>query len=80
MRRNAGSTVFAILIVGLGIGGASTIFSAINALLLCPLPFLDPGRLVWISNGDAVAQETYFFGGLVFIFSNGTMPCPSSTE
>ena len=45
MRRNAGSTVFAILIVGLGIGGASTVFSVVNALLLRPLPFRDPGRL-----------------------------------
>jgi predicted permease len=52
MRRNAGSTVFAILIVGLGIGGASTIFSVVNALLLRPLPFRDPGQLVWISNGE----------------------------
>src|SRR5438874_13399467 len=39
IRRNAGSTVFAILIVGLGIGGASTVFTVVNALLLRPLPF-----------------------------------------
>jgi hypothetical protein len=38
MCRNAGSTLFAILIVGLGIGGASTVFSVVNALLLRPLP------------------------------------------
>src|ERR1700733_4434370 len=50
MRRNAGSTVLAILIVGLGIGGASTVFSVVNAMLLRPLPFRDPGQLVWISN------------------------------
>jgi predicted permease len=52
MRRNAGSTIFAILIVGLGIGGASTVFSVVNALLLRPLPFRDPAQLVWITNGD----------------------------
>jgi putative ABC transport system permease protein len=52
MARNAGSTVFAILIVGLGIGGASTVFSVVNAMLLRPLPFRDPGQLVWITNGD----------------------------
>jgi hypothetical protein len=46
MCRNAGSTVFAILIVGLGIGGASTVFSVVNALLLRPLPFRDPGQEV----------------------------------
>jgi putative ABC transport system permease protein len=56
MRRNAGSAGFAILIVGLGIGGASTVFSVVNALLLRPLPFRDPGQLVWISNGEDVAE------------------------
>ncbi len=57
MRRNAGSTLFAILIVGLGIGGASTVFSVVNALLLRPLPFRDPGQLVWISNGENYSTQ-----------------------
>src|SRR5216683_990937 len=52
LRRNAGFTTFAILIVGLGIGASSTVFSVVNALLLRPLPFNDPNRLVWISNHD----------------------------
>ena len=52
MRRNAGFTAFAILIAGLGIGASSTVFSVVSALLLRPLPFRDPGRLVWISNDD----------------------------
>jgi predicted permease len=64
MRRNAGSTVFAILIVGLGIGGASTVFSLVNALLLRPLPFHDPGRLVWISNADNYSTQTEHFSDL----------------
>ena len=51
LRREAGFTTFAILIVGLGIGASSTIFSVVNALLLRPLPFDDPSRLVWIANG-----------------------------
>src|SRR5690349_17202172 len=50
LRRDAGFTTFAILIAGLGIGASSTVFSVVNALLLRPLPFQDPGRLVWISN------------------------------
>jgi predicted permease len=52
LRNNAGFTTFAILIVGLGIGASSTVFSVVNALLLRPLPFSDPGRLVWIANHD----------------------------
>jgi predicted permease len=50
LRRDAGFATFAILIVGLGIGASSTIFSVVNALLLRPLPFHTPDRLVWISN------------------------------
>jgi predicted permease len=50
--RDAGFTTFAILIVGLGIGASSTVFSIVNALLLRPLPFRDPGHLVWIANHD----------------------------
>ncbi len=53
LRRDAGFTIFAVLIVGLGIAGSSTVFSVVNALLLHPLPFRDPGRLVWIANSDA---------------------------
>ncbi len=52
MRRDAGFTAFTILVAGLGIGASSTVFSVVNALLLRPLPFRDPGRLVWITNGD----------------------------
>jgi len=52
MRSDAGFTAFTILITGLGIGASSTVFSVVNALLLRPLPFRDPGRLVWITNGE----------------------------
>ncbi|HEV2446113.1 MAG TPA: ABC transporter permease, partial [Candidatus Sulfopaludibacter sp.] len=52
LRRDAGFAVFAILIVGLGIGASSTVFSVLNTLLLRPLPFRDSGRLVWVANHD----------------------------
>jgi predicted permease len=52
LRRDAGFTTFAILIVGLGIGASSTVFSVASALLIRPLPFRDPGSLVWITNRD----------------------------
>ena len=50
LRRDAAFTTFAILIVGLGIGATSTVFSVVNALVLRPLPFASPEQLVWISN------------------------------
>src|SRR5271169_4581962 len=61
MRRDAGFTAFTILIAGLGIGASSTVFSVVNALLLRPLPFRDPARLVWISNGvDWSTQSEHY--------------------
>jgi len=53
LRRDSGFTTFAILIVGLGIGCSATVFSVVNTLLLRPLPFREPDRLVWIGNHDS---------------------------
>src|SRR5579862_6562183 len=65
MRRDAGFTAFTILIAGLGIGASSTVFSVVNALLLRPLPFRDPGRLVWVANGDDwTATQTEHYSDL----------------
>ena len=50
LRRDAAFATFAILIIGLGIGASSTVFSVLDTLLVKPLPFRDPGKLVWISN------------------------------
>lgn len=52
LRRDWGLATLATLIVGLGIGASSTVFSVANALLLRPLPFEDPGSLVWIANNE----------------------------
>ncbi|HZV90025.1 MAG TPA: ABC transporter permease [Candidatus Binatus sp.] len=48
--RDKGFAAFAILIVGLGVGASCTIFSVVNTILIRPLPFRDPGRLVWLAN------------------------------
>ncbi|PYT19788.1 MAG: multidrug ABC transporter substrate-binding protein, partial [Acidobacteria bacterium] len=62
LRRDAGFATFAILVVGLGVGASSTVFSIVNAVLIRPLPFRDPGRLVWIfnheENSDLSGQTT----------------------
>ena len=52
LRRDAGFATFAIVIVGLGIGASVTVFSVVNTLILRPLPFAEPERLVWIANRD----------------------------
>jgi putative ABC transport system permease protein len=52
LRRDVGFAAFATVIAGLGIGASATVFSVLNALLLRPLPFADPERLVWVANHD----------------------------
>jgi putative ABC transport system permease protein len=52
LKKQRGFALIVVLTLGLGIGANTAIFSVLNGVLLRPLPFEDPGRLV-------VAWETY---------------------
>ena len=47
-KRTPGLTVITMLTLAIGLGATAAIFSVVNAVLLRPLPFAEPERLVQI--------------------------------
>src|SRR5262245_13644094 len=64
--KNAGFTAVVVLTLALGIGANTAIFSVVNAVLLRPLPYPEPGQLVQLRS-DRSGSPSSVIGSATFV-------------
>ena len=66
LARTPGFTISAVLVMALGIGANSALFTVVRSVLLKPLPFKDPGRLIQLyeQSPDGKRQFSYVAPGM----------------
>jgi len=70
LRKNVGFTAATLATLALGIGAATAVFTVVNGVLLRPLPYPDPSRLmmIWMSSkqyGEELPLSSGFYSDVV---------------
>jgi putative ABC transport system permease protein len=65
LRKDTTVTLAALAILALGIGATTLVFSLANGLLLRPLPYADPGRIVAV--GEYSPKDPNEYGQISFL-------------
>ena len=67
LRRSPGFSLVVILTLAIGIGLITAVFSVVNAVLVRPLSYPNPERLVWISSYDDRGNRDEFVASPDFV-------------
>src|SRR5579863_6619794 len=59
LARNPGFSVAALLVLALGIGANSAIFTVVQAVLLAPLPYQSPDELVRLYERNVIGENAF---------------------